>query len=207
VQTGRWNAGATPYHDAGVDGGGGGLAPPQVMMFLDTGIQLDAADLADTRTSPGVPGNDPSNADPSGDHRKIVRYETTDAFGGDGDLLGCDATINGGFTHGHAVIATALGSASADLPAGYGAPSYAVDEHGRRWKLDGVAPGARAVVFDGHVTPALGPCGNPRDTIDAGDLYSGGSTGSLGSSYATDGARIMTLAWGGATSCSTGETR
>ncbi|MCP3981019.1 MAG: S8 family serine peptidase [bacterium] len=208
VQTGRWNAGATPYHDAGVDGGGGGLAAPQVMMFLDTGIQLDAADLADTRTSAGVPGNDPSNADPSGDHRKIVRYQSTDTFGGDGDLLGCDAALNGGFSHGHAVVATALGNASAGLPAGYGPPAYAVDDHGRRWKLDGVAPGARASVFDGQVTPALGSCGDPlRDTIDAGDLYSGGSTGSLGAAHSTDAARVMTLAWGGDANTYTADTQ
>ncbi|MCP3981018.1 MAG: S8 family serine peptidase [bacterium] len=197
VMTGRWNAGAMPYHAAGVDGGGGGLAAPQVMMFLDTGIQLDAADLSDTRTSPGVPGNDPSNADPSGDHRKIVRYESTDAFGGNGDLLGCDSAINGGFTHGQAVLSTALGNASDGLPVGYGSPSYAIDEHGRRWRLDGVAPGAKAAVFDGQVTPALGSCSDPlRDTIDPGDLYSGGSTGSLGGAYAGDVARVMTLAWG-----------
>ena len=43
---------------------------------LDTGIQLDNGDLSDTRTDMGTVG-------PL--HRKVLRYETTDAYGGDGD--------------------------------------------------------------------------------------------------------------------------
>ncbi len=43
LQTGQYNAGATPYHDAGIDGSGTGIGSPQILMVLDTGIQLDAA--------------------------------------------------------------------------------------------------------------------------------------------------------------------
>jgi len=47
VMTGLYNNGAVPYHDAGLDGSGGGIAAgPQVIMVLDSGIQLDAGDLS-----------------------------------------------------------------------------------------------------------------------------------------------------------------
>jgi len=84
VQTGRWNTGATPYNDQGIDGRCGNLActSPQVMMLVDTGIQLDAGELSDTRTTVGTVGLT---------HRKVLFYGSTVPFGGTGDLLGCDA--------------------------------------------------------------------------------------------------------------------
>ena len=83
MQTGGYNQGATPYHDAGIDGGGGGgsygfcsLAPnvgcttiggdsctggqgtcdtdtAQILTIVDTGIQLDAGDLSNERADAG----------------------------------------------------------------------------------------------------------------------------------------------------------
>ena len=96
IQTGGYRFGATPYHDAGITGAG------QILMLLDTGIQLDAADLADSHVAPGTPGPG---------HRKVRFYGTTEPFGGGGDALGCDAPLNGGITHGHVVAAAALGNA------------------------------------------------------------------------------------------------
>jgi hypothetical protein len=189
VQTGRYNSGATPYHDAGVDGGGAGLAPPQLMTMVDTGLQLDAGDLSDTRVSEGTPGPD---------HRKVRAYVTTEPFGGQGDLLGCDASISGGYTHGHLVAATAVGKATAVEVASYGAPWLATDDRGRSWKLDGVAPGALLAAYDAQPTPLVGSCGDPqKNTLTPGDLYSGGSSGSLGDGYATYGAKVFNLSWGG----------
>src|SRR5262245_41770972 len=51
VQTGKWNNGATPYTDAGVDGGGlnkASQADDQILAILDNGIQIDAGDLSNT---------------------------------------------------------------------------------------------------------------------------------------------------------------
>jgi hypothetical protein len=197
VQTGRWNRGATPFHDAGVDGGGGGIdgsgsggfaAQPQVLMVLDTGIQLDAADLSDTSTSAGTPGTA---------HRKVRSYQTTIPFGGDGDLFGCDASPSAGFTHGHVVATTALGNATAVSPTSYGNPYFAYDDAGNPWRLDGVAKGAMLVAYDGQRTPAATPCSDPMlDTLAPGDLYSSPSDGSLQDAFSNHGARVFTMAWG-----------
>ena len=82
MQTGQYNAGATPFHDAGIVGAGlnlcaGDLSTPctaatastdcaafpgrvclaqQVLMVLDSGFQLDAGDLSDTKTNNGTVG-------------------------------------------------------------------------------------------------------------------------------------------------------
>ena len=79
VQTGRYGGGAIPYHDAGIRGDGGGIAgaSAQILMVLDTGIQLDAGDLSDTRTNAGTAG---------AAHRKVRLYTT--AVGGTGDAPG-----------------------------------------------------------------------------------------------------------------------
>ena len=71
---------------------------------ITDGIQLDAGDLSDTRTSPGTPG-------PA--HRKVRVYETANQFGGQGDDRGCDDPTSGGFTHGQVVASVALGNATA----------------------------------------------------------------------------------------------
>jgi hypothetical protein len=192
VQTGRYNQGATPYHDAGVDGSGNGVTgtSPQVLMVLGTGIQLDAGDLSDSRTDGGAP---------SGTHRKVRVYQSTSAFGGTGDTLGCDAPQQGGVTHGHVVSATALGNATriVDNAPSYGDSWYAFDQQGNRWNIDGVAPGAVLVAYDGQHSPINVSCVDPlQDTITPGDLYSGGASGSLGTSYTTYGARIVNFSWG-----------
>ena len=186
MQTGGYNAGATPYHDAGVDGSGGGIGSAQILMVLDSGIQLDAGDLSDTGTDAGTAGVS---------HRKVRHYSSTVAFGGSGDLLGCDALPQGGFTHGHTVSATALGSPSIDPDTGN--PWLATDPNGEQWGLDGVAPGALLVAYDGQITPAVTSCSDPlQDTITPGDLYAAPSSGSLGVSYTTHGARLANFSWG-----------
>ena len=175
TQTGGYLGGAVPFHAAGIEGEG------QLMWLLDNGIQLDAGDLSHTRSSAsGAP------------HRKVQLHQSAGGFGGGGDLLGCDATSSGGFTHGHVVAAVALGWATAVDEPQYG-PSWGL--LGDR-RLDGVAPRARLVFYDGHVTPPIGPCADPfQDAIVHGDLYSGGSSGSLGAG-ANQGARTYAIAWG-----------
>ena len=189
MQVGSWSQGATPYHDAGIDGGGGGAVNAQVVMVLDSGISIDAGDLSDTMVNAGTTG-------PA--HRKVRLYASTGGFGGQGDLLGCDAPQQGGFTHGHVVAATALGNATNVDTMQYGGSGFVgSDTQGNPWALDGVAPGAVLVAYDGQITPQSVSCADPlQDTISPGDLYSGAATGSLGSSYTTNGARTFNFSWG-----------
>ena len=178
VQTGRWGGGAVPFHDAGILGDG------QILMVLDSGLQLDAADLSDTRTSVGTAGPG---------HRKVLLYTT--AVGGVGDALGCDAGPQGGFTHGHVVAATALGNAS-DVAASYGAGWLATDNLGARWKLDGVAPHARLVLYDAQVTPSTLSCADPsKNALSVGTLYLDDTpgSGSLGDALRPRGAHVQFL--------------
>jgi hypothetical protein len=189
MQTGNYNAGAIPYTDAGVDGSGGGKAgtSAQILAVVDSGIQLDAGDLSDTRTSAGAAG---------AGHRKVLHYAATDAFGGNGDLLGCDASQSGGFTHGHTVSAGALGNGT-DVPLAYGDGWTITDAGGNPWKLDGVAPGAKLVAYDAQDTPASGlGCDDPgQGGIITGDLYSAPSGGVLGDAY-TRGAKVGNFSFG-----------
>ena len=189
VQTGRYNNGAIPYHDAGVDGGGGVGGTPQILMVLDSGIQVDAGDLSNTHT-------DGASTTPIGaTHRKVLFYGTTNPFGGSGDLLGCDAAPSGGFTHGHTVSATALGNGTA-VPVSYGAGWQALDANQNPWHLDGVAPRAKLVAYDASLTPASGSCEDPgQGGISPGTLYSAPSTGALADGYAR-GARVVNFSWG-----------
>lgn len=184
MQTGQFRNGAKPFHAAGVDGSGSGLTPPQVLMLLDNGIQLDASELSDTSLVPGMAGLM---------HRKVLLYASTNAFGGAGDLLGCDAVPQGLFTHGHVMASVALGNAST-VPPAYGAPWPAFK--GRL--LDGVAPGALLAAYDAQPTPA-GICGDPlEDALTPGDLYAAPAGGSLGQAYTTPGrpARTFNFSWG-----------
>ena len=185
MQTGRWNLGATPYHDAGVTGAG------QILMVLDTGFQLDAGDLSDTKANAGSPGVS---------HRKVIVHQATNAFGGLGDLLGCDASTSGAFTHGHTVSATALGWGT-EVDSAYDPGSVgwvATDPNGNTWKLDGVAPEAKLVAYDAQETPATTSCGDPAaDGLIVGNIYSGkGSTSSLDEAYRIHGARVNNFSWG-----------
>ncbi len=206
----------TDHTDCGAGGSADGelcTTGPQVLMLLDSGIQLDANDLSNTSTSPGTA---------SLSHRKVRRYETTNQFGGSGDETGCDAPAQGGFTHGHVVATTAAGWATNFLPASYGdADSDGVGDGiraedinapGNFWDLDGVAPAASIVAYDGQVQPPVGEsCGDPLfDNIVPGLLYNGPasaavSSGSLGVSYYKDGARIFNFSWGASTNSYTSE--
>ena len=189
IMTGRYNNGAVPYHDAGVDGSGAGIAPgPQVIMVLDSGIQLDAGDLSDTRSAAGTP---------SGAHRKVRLYQTTNAFGGSGDLEGCDAGPSGGFTHGHMVSAVAMGNATNVDLGSYGLPWLATDPDGNTWRLDGVAKGAVLVAYDAAPTPAATSCQDPLlNNIAPGNLYASPNLGSMGESYVNNGAKVYNFSWG-----------
>ncbi len=180
VQTGTWAGGSVPFHDAGILGAG------QILMVLDSGLQLDVGDLSDTRTSGGTPG---------AGHRKVLLYTT--AVGGVGDALGCDAGPQGGFTHGHVVAATALGNAS-DVETAYGPGWRAADALGGSWKLDGVAPRAKLVLYDAQVTPSTLSCADAtKNGLLVGTLYLDGvaGSGSLGDGYGR-GARIFNFSWG-----------
>ncbi len=195
MQTGKWNLGAIPYHDAGVRGDGAGIAgtSAQILMVLDTGAQLDAGDLSNDRSNAGTAG---------ASHRKVRLYTTTAGFGGGGDALGCDAPTSGAFTHGHTVSATALGNAS-DVPAGFcngptPCPFFAADTTGKLWKLDGVAPRAKLLMYDGQTTPStLGCDTGPGAGISPGNLYTDNTPGSgtMGDGYA-NGARVFNFSWG-----------
>ncbi len=191
MQTGFYCPGGTcgpvPYHTAGIQGDG------QVLMVLDSGIQLDAGDLSSTHTDAGTAGPG---------HRKVLAYETTNQFGGTGDLLGCDAPQQGAFTHGHTVSATALGWATNDNanpfadysdPA-YGAPWYATDTVNKQWKLNGVAPRAKLVAYDGQVTPSLVSCSDPaNDGILPGNVQT-----ALQQAHDNFGAKTANFSWGNA---------
>ena len=201
VQAGKWNNGATPYTDAGVDGGGldkVSQSDDQILAILDNGIQLDAGDLSNTSTDPGLD----INGLPIAGHRKVAFYGTTAPFGG-GDLLGCDESTTGGVTHGHTVAAVALGNAT-KVPLSYGTPYKGVDTSGNFWGLDGLAPKARLVAYDGQVTPLTGRCDDVTQIptplvgispLDTGDLYTAPSAGLLPDAYAK-GARIVNFSWG-----------
>jgi hypothetical protein len=194
VQTGRWNNGATPYTDAGIDGGGSDKVlfnDDQLLLLVDDGIQLDAADLSHSRT-------DGASTTPVGNaHRKVQFYGATNAFTGDGDLLGCDNTATSGFTHGHMVASIALGNATR-VPAGYGLGWEAADDQGNPWDLDGVAPRARLIAYDAGITPASGNCIDPQlGSLDIGTIYSTPVGGVLGDGYAK-GARVVNFSLGSA---------
>ncbi|MCP3978631.1 MAG: S8 family serine peptidase [bacterium] len=185
IQTGMFMSGATPYRNAGVDGGGSGIAPVQKLMIIDNGIQLDAGDLSDTRTSAGTP---------SPSHRKVCAYETTAQFGGNGDLLGCDSSIHGGYTHGHMVASIALGHAG-DTGGAYGGAWPPI---GNR-RADGVAPGAQLVAYDAYDNGSTSAsCIDPlQNGLSPGDLYAGfPGSGALGKAYSISGARTFNLSWG-----------
>jgi len=207
MQTGRWNGGATPYHDAYVNGGGlpgtcsvstttkcqgavdcpgaetcNGAGAGQILMTIDSGIQLDAGDLSNTRISSGVAG---------AAHRKVKKYTTAAVFGGAGDLLGCDDLASGGFTHGHVVASTALGNATR-VPIDYGAGWVKLDANNVSWPVDGVAPRAILAAYDAGSTPLQGSCTNPLNSgLSVGDI-----SVALPLGYNTDGARTFNFSWG-----------
>jgi hypothetical protein len=210
IQTGKWSNGATPYTDAGVDGGGldkVSQTDDQILMIIDNGIEIDAGDLSHTKTSSGFDAS--LSAHVIANHRKIAFYGTSVPFGGTGDLLGCDSPTTSGVTHGHTVAVVALGNATRVDLATYdptGDAWHATDASGLSWGLDGVAPKARLVAYDAQVTPFFGRCdditqitgtlGTANSVLDPGpNLYTAPSGGPLADGYAK-GARISNFSWG-----------
>ena len=197
VQSGKWNNGAVPYTTAGIDGGGlnkASQADDQILAILDNGIQLDAGDLSNTSTDPGLD----INGLPIAGHRKVAFYGTTTPFGGSGDLLGCDGNTTSGVTHGHTVAAVALGNAT-EVPVSYGTPYHGTDPSGNFWGLDGVAPKARLIAYDGQVTPLTGRCDDvtqiPTPLVGITPLDPGDLALLLPDAY-TKGARVINFSWG-----------
>ena len=135
-------------------------------------------------------------------HRKVAFYGTTAPFGGSGDLLGCDASTTSGVTHGHTVAAVALGNAT-KVAVSYGTAWRGVDGSGNFWGLDGVAPKARLIAYDGQITPLSGRCDdvtqidpvNPT-ALNVGNLFTvAGHRLALPDGYAK-GARTINFSWG-----------
>ena len=217
--------GAIPYHDAGVDGGGGGAGSGycvggldagdpcddngdcssndcdtetrQVLMIIDSGISLDAGDLSHTRIDSGYDTNETENV--ISGHRKVLAYQSTSQFGGggSGDESGCDAPASGGFTHGHVVAAAAMGNGTAVDTGTYGLGWNVFDQQGNPWNVDGVADQGLLVAYDAQITPGVGNCSDPLlSGLSPGNLWTGGGTGSLEVSYTTWGARTVNFSWG-----------
>ncbi len=194
--------GIQPYTQAGIHGGGDTTAAAQVLMVLDTGISTDAQDFSHTGTTYKSPlGSVATGAGP--DHRKVLVYESTNQFGGIGDLRSCDALASGGRTHGHIVSGTAMGNATKVDVAQYGAGIQAIDSTGQKWALDGVAYRAKLVFYDGTVGPPTLACDD--EAISAGQLYGGVGTGSLGESYTDHGARLANFSFGASTNVYSGQ--
>ncbi len=177
---------SVPYFDAGVDGGGDDTAAAQLCQVIDTGASYDTKDLSHTHNTTGTVGSG---------HRKVEAYVSCGTFpGGAGDLLTCDALTSGNYTHGHMVSSTALGNAS-DVPVGYGDPEFIYDTEDNPWDIDGVAKGARLLMYDGYITPAVGFC---QESISPGDLYNSASptSSTLGHGH-NGGAKVVNMSFGG----------
>ncbi len=141
IQTGDFLDGAIPYHDAGIRGDGGGVVDTtQVLMVLDDGISLDAGDLSHTCHDAGWD-------EVGSHHRKVLGYFPATDYDGFGDLSSCDAL--GGFTHGHAVSAVALGNGT-DVDISFEPSCEFIANPPTNRKLDGVAPRAKLVFVDAH---------------------------------------------------------
>jgi hypothetical protein len=166
VQAGKWNNGATPYTDAGVDGGGlnkVSQSDDQILAILDNGIQLDAGDLSQTNSDPGLDGS----GLPIAGHRKVAFMGTTTPFGGSGDLLGCDGNTTSGVTHGHTVAAVALGNATRVAARS----DHAADRTVRRRHPDPDAPRRPHPPRSGRSRPPASRClcqGRPRRQLLVG---------------------------------------
>ncbi|MFQ5767316.1 MAG: S8 family serine peptidase, partial [Acidobacteriota bacterium] len=153
MQAGEFFNGTAPFWDAGVDGGGGGLVPAQVIAVTDTGLSYDALHFSDTPTSAGTPG---------AAHSKLPAYV---AVGG-GDLMSCDAPASGGSTHGNVVAGVAAGNVSRfgiDLRSNQGWESAFTP-----FAADGVARGARVVFQDAQVQSF---CAAAFDILSPGNLF------------------------------------
>ena len=162
MQTGGFQGRGTigPYHLAGVNGSGNGVSgtSAQILLVVDSGIQLDAADLANDPSCTGTA------CDASPTHRKVVAYRPASDYGGIGDDQGCDAGPQGGNTHGHIVSATAVGNATniVDSATWNSTTTFtATDTTENAWALDGVAPGAKMTAVDANMTPQATSCNDP----------------------------------------------
>ncbi len=193
MQTGGYNRGAMPFHDAGIDGGGGGASYGFCSGDAQQGCTTVGGDTcpatsdgACTATNTaqvlmvidngiqldaGDLSNTRTDAGWTGtaviaSHRKVIAYEEVDPqFGvsANGDVTGCDLPLNGGKTHGHAVASVAVGNAT-NVSGAYGAGWVATDQAKGFWSLDGVAKGGKLIAYDAQVTPAAAACQQPINT-------------------------------------------
>ncbi len=107
-----------PYHDVGVDGGGidtsgdgnryndgSDAVPPQIVAVTDNGISVDSVQFSHTRTQSIIPILNPVGPR----HRKVHSIQNVPGadFG-----AGCDATLDGGGTHGNVVAGVIAGDAT-----------------------------------------------------------------------------------------------
>ena len=153
--------GATPYWDAGADGGGCGnpasppigntdtrncstAVPPTIVAVTDNGASTDAASLA--HPIAGLTELQISSLIGANAHRKIASYIVVNDVG----LIGttCDSILTGGQTHGNVLAGTILGNASA-LGFQFAMNVEAGNAGDRqRLNLDGTARGARLAMQD-----------------------------------------------------------
>jgi subtilase family protein len=196
VGEGEWTSQATPYWDAGIDGGGYGnsgtgagqgntttascttAVPPTIVAVLDNGASIDAMTLAHSTaclTAAAQVALISANS-----HRKIRAYqEVNDVQMGIGSTS--DSSASGGFTHGNLVAGMIACNAS---QLGYIAPGSL--------NLDGIARGARLTIQDAG-TAAQCPL---SDIIELGNTLSPGSLATrLANAYAT-GARLHVMPFG-----------
>ncbi|ANM28360.1 hypothetical protein ABI59_00040 [Acidobacteria bacterium Mor1] len=177
IQQRVYDENANSYQSIGVRGQG------EAVMVLDSGLSLDVGEFSDTSTDAGTPG-------PA--HRKVLTYQSVNAYGGLGDLLSCDD--DGGITHGNTVSNTAVGWATEVEPA-YGTPYTAEDDNGTDFSLDGVAPEAKLAFYDAYVNPTPDPCAS-RPGLSVGNLYTSPSGGSMGDAYTNHGVRVVNFSLG-----------
>lgn len=94
-----------PYWKVGLQGDG------QISSVIDTGLSVNAIDMANTRSAGGWTGTAPDRV--VANHRKVRAYKLASEYGGTGgDTLGCDSLSNGLFTHGQLVSSVVLGGAT-----------------------------------------------------------------------------------------------
>ncbi len=157
--------------------------PPQFIGLVDDGIDLDAAPLAHSTTTPCAPPGANCSSLSTGvgvgsQHRKVELYVssrdhnhdgTLEDVTAEGDFLSCSTIESGGDSHGQAVAATMLGNPSEgqfglrfrfdDTDASNQFFAYFNDENESGVPMDGQASGARLLFIDatGVGVPLVGP--------------------------------------------------
>jgi thrombospondin type 3 repeat protein len=192
---------ATPYWDAGVDGGGCGNAtvgntdtrncgtavPPTIVAVLDNGASTDAATLAHsvaTLTEASI-----AALISGGTHRKIASYQLI----GEVSPLGtsCDSVLSGGQTHGNIIAGTIAGNAS-QLGFQITMVGNLQNSVARPINFDGVARGARLTIQDAGVASQC----TAAEIVERGANISPGTLPTrMDAAYST-GARLHVMAFG-----------